>query len=151
MFLLLAVAMLVAGSRTAIEAQGETTGALAGQVTDPAREAVSGATIEITSGATGLRRTVRTDASGRFSFPELKPGPYKVEAKAQGFEDQSLGPVIISLGQTQALSLVLRIPAQRTEVEVQSTAPLLNTQNPNTTTTLEAEAMVDLPNPGSGC
>ena len=149
LFLMLVLATLAAGGRTSIQAQGETTGALAGQVTDPAGEAVSGATIEITSRTTGLRRTVRTDASGRFSFPELKPGPYRVEVKAEGFEDQSIGPVTVPLGQTPTVSLVLKIPTQKTEVEVRSTPPLLNTQNPNTTTTLEAEAMADLPNPGS--
>ena len=98
---------------------------------------------------TGLHRTVQTDESGRFSFPDLKPGSYLVEARAQGFEDQTIGPVSAPLGQTQTVTVVLKIATQKTAVEVQSVAPLINTENPNTATTLEATAIADLPNAGS--
>jgi hypothetical protein len=130
-------------------AQGETTGALAGQVTDASGAPVPGAAVTIASSTTGLHRTVETDENGRFSFPQLKPGPYTIEAKAAGFQDQTIGPVSAALGQTQTVNMVLKVVAMKTEVEVHSTAPLINTDNPNTTTTLEAEAIVNLPNPGS--
>ena len=146
---LLLLAVVFSGARGMARAQGETTGALAGQVTDSSRAPVAGAAVTVASSTTGLHRTVQTDESGHFSFPELKPGPYVVEAKALGFEDQTIGPVSVPLGQTQTVNLVLKIAAQKTEVEVQSTAPLINTENPNTTTTLEAAAIADLPNPGS--
>ncbi len=144
---LLLVVVFVAGSRA--WAQGETTAALAGQVTDPSGAAVARAAVTVASPATGLRRTVQTDENGHFSFPELKPSPYAVEAKAPGFEDQTIGPVSVPLGHTQTVSFVLKIAAKKTDVEVTSTAPLINTQNPNTATTLEAKAIADLPNPGS--
>ena len=95
------------------------------------------ATVEVTNVATHLRRTARTDEGGRFSIPEVKPGQYLVEAQATGFENQTIGPVSVSLGQTQTVGLVLKVAARKTVVEVQSTAPLINTANPNTTTTLE--------------
>ena len=145
----LLLAVVFSGVGGIVRAQSETTGALAGQVTDPSNAPVAGAAVTVASSTTGLHRTVQTDESGRFSFPELKPGPYVVEAKAWGFEDQTIGPVSVPLGQTQTVNLVLKIAAQKTEVEVQSTAALINTENPNTTTTLEAEAIADLPNPGS--
>ena len=135
--------------RAPVWAQGESTGALAGQVTDPSGAAVPRATVEVTNVATHLRRTARTDEGGRFSIPEVKPGQYLVEAQATGFENQTIGPVSVSLGQTQTVGLVLKVAARKTVVEVQSTAPLINTANPNTTTTLESEAIANLPNPGS--
>ena len=130
-------------------AQSETTGALSGQVTDQSGAPVPGADVTAASSTTGLHRTVQTDENGRFSFPDLKPGPYVVQAKASGFEDQAIGPVPVPLGQTQTVNLVLKVAAQKTAVEVQSTAPLINTENPNTATTLEAAAIADLPNAGS--
>ena len=59
-------------------AQGETTSAIAGQVTDASGDAVPGASLTITNLETGLKRAAATDASGRFDFPQLKPGPYSV-------------------------------------------------------------------------
>ena len=147
--LLLFLVVFCSGMRAPAWAQGETTGALAGQVTDPSGAAVPGATVGLASAATHLRRTARTDVGGRFSFPELKPGPYVVEAQAPGFDNQSIGPVSVPLGQTQTVTLVLKVAARKTVVDVQSTAPLINTANPNTTTTLESEAIANLPNPGS--
>ncbi len=151
--LLSAVALLLAsvlsGPQVRVWAQSETTGALAGQVSDPSGAALPGADVTVASSTTGLHRTVRTDESGRFSFPDLKPGPYLVEVKAQGFEDQTIGPVSVPLGQTQRVNVALKIATQNTAVEVQSVAPLINTENPNTATTLEATAIADLPNAGS--
>ena len=61
-----------------VMAQGETTSAIVGAVTDPAGAAIPGATVTLTSSENGLRRSVKTDDGGRFSFPQLKPGMYSV-------------------------------------------------------------------------
>ena len=59
-------------------AQGETTSAIVGEVRDATTAAISGATVTITSRETGLKRIARTDDTGRFNFPQLKPGAYAV-------------------------------------------------------------------------
>src|SRR5580700_6500831 len=68
--------------------QGETTSAIVGQVSDASGAAVPGATVKVTNKETGLRRSASTDDSGRFNFPQLKPGSYTVNVEAQGFEPQ---------------------------------------------------------------
>src|SRR5579871_5185738 len=68
--------------------QGETTSAIVGTVVDPAGAAISGAVVTVTNVENGLRRSVKTDDSGRFSFPQLKPGVYSVKAEADHFEAQ---------------------------------------------------------------
>ena len=50
-------------------AQGETTSAIVGSVTDPSGAALPGATVTVTNVENGLKRSVKTDDSGRFSFP----------------------------------------------------------------------------------
>ena len=50
-------------------AQGETTSAIVGQVRDTTNAVVPGATVTITNPETGLRRSAKTDDSGRFNFP----------------------------------------------------------------------------------
>jgi hypothetical protein len=128
--------------------QGETTSAIEGQATDATGAAVSGATVTITSLDTGSTRSVKTDESGRFNFPQLKPGAYKVAMAAQGFEAQTADKVLAGLGQKQAVNFTLKVAHSHETVEVSSEAPILNPSNANTSTTLDAPALEDLPNPG---
>src|ERR1700738_4294895 len=59
--------------------QGETTSAIIGQVSDASGGAVPGAAVTATNKETGLKRSAKTDDSGRFNFPQLKPGMYLVK------------------------------------------------------------------------
>src|SRR5438270_3217526 len=59
-------------------AQGETTSAIVGSVSDSTGAAIAGANVTITSRENGLKRCVKTDNAGRFNFPQLRPGPYSV-------------------------------------------------------------------------
>jgi len=128
--------------------QGETTSAIQGQATDSSGALVSGATITIISLDTGSKRTAKTDETGRFNFPQLKPGLYKLEINAPGFEPQAAGNVFSGLGQKQTVNFELRVAHSRQVVEVNSEAPILNPSNANTSTTLDAPKLEDLPNPG---
>jgi hypothetical protein len=130
-------------------AQGETTSAIAGQVNDPSGAAVVGAKVGITNVENGLKRNVQTDDAGRFTFPQLKPGTYSVQVMALGFATQRKDAITAGLGQTQTVTFTLKVEASRQDVTVTGEAPLINTENPNTTTTLNAKAIEDLPNPGS--
>ena len=85
-------------------AQGETTSAIVGQVTDATNAAVPGAKVTITSRETGLTRSVQTDAAGRFNFPQLKPGAYSVRVEAEGFETQQNDNVFSGLGEKQTVN-----------------------------------------------
>src|SRR6202142_1580530 len=128
--------------------QGETTSAIIGQVTDESGATVPGCRVTSTNLETGLKRSATTDDAGRFNFPQLKPGMYAVKAEAEGFESQQNSSVSASLGQTQTVDLTLKVTASKQTIEVRSEAPILNPENANTSTTLNARTLEDLPNPG---
>ena len=128
--------------------QGETTSAIVGQVSDASGGAVPHATVTVTNNETGLKRSATTDDSGRFNFPQLKPGAYSVKVEAEGFEPQQNDAVSSALGQKQTVDFTLKITRSSQTVEVSSEAPILNPENANTSTTLNAHALEDLPNPG---
>jgi hypothetical protein len=128
--------------------QGETTSAILGTVTDPTGAAISGATVTVTNVENGLRRSVKTDDAGRFSFPQLKPGLYSVKAGADHFEAQQNTSVPAGLGQKQTVDFQLNIASANATVQVQERTPLIDTENPNTSTSMIAQALEDLPNPG---
>ena len=129
-------------------AQGETTSAIVGQVRDTTNAVVPGATVTIANPETGLRRSAKTDDAGRFNFPQLKPGTYSVKAEAQGFEPRQNDNVVSGLGQKQTVDFTLKVARSNETVEVSSEAPLINPENANTSTTLNAPALENLPNPG---
>jgi hypothetical protein len=144
-FLVLTVACLLPVRALA---QGETTSAIVGEVRDATRAVVPGATVTITNHETGLKRGAKTDDAGRFSFPQLKPGAYSVRVEARGFDPRQNDNVISSLGQKQTVDFTLKVARSDEVVEVSSEAPLINPENANTSTTLNAPALEDLPNPG---
>jgi Carboxypeptidase regulatory-like domain len=129
-------------------AQGETTSAIVGQVYDATNAALAGATVTITNRETGATRTAKTDGAGRFNFPQLKPGTYSVRVEAPGFQPQENDNVFSGLGQKQALEIRLKVEQARETVEVSSEPPLINPEDANTSTNLNAPALEDLPNPG---
>ena len=129
-------------------AQGETTSAIVGEVRDASNALLTGATVTVTNHETGLKRSARTDDAGRFNFPQLKPGTYSVKVESQGFEPQQNNNVVSGLGQKQIVDFTLKVARSNEVVEVSSEAPLINPANANTSTTLNAPALEDLPNPG---
>jgi Carboxypeptidase regulatory-like domain len=143
----LAAVVLAALSPAAL-GQGETTSAILGQVTDGTGAAIAGAAVTITGQDTGAKRIAKTDDAGRFNFPQLKPGTYTVRIEAQGFEPQQADSVFAGLGQRQTRNFILPVARSSESVEVSSEAPMLNPANANTSTTLTAPALEDLPNPG---
>jgi hypothetical protein len=128
--------------------QGETTSAIIGQVSDASGGAVPGATVTVTNNETGLKRSASTDESGRFNFPQLKPGTYSVRVEAPGFDPRQNDAVSSGLGQKQTVDFVLKVAQSKQTVEVNSEILVLTPENANTSTTLNAPALEDLPNPG---
>ena len=99
-------------------AQGETTSAIVGQVTDATNAAIPGATVTITNRETGLQRSAKTDEEGRFNFPQLKPGAYSVKVEAEGFEAQQNDNVFSGLGQKQTVNFTLKVAQSNQTIEV---------------------------------
>ena len=145
-FLLVAMfSILFAGS---VFAQGETTSAIGGIVSDPTGASMPGVTVTVVNRDTGLKRTAKTDNEGRYNFPQLQPGNYSVKVEAEGFESQQYENVLAGLGQTQTVQFTLKLAQSKLTIEVTGEAPLINPENANTSTTLNAQALENLPNPG---
>src|SRR3984893_10999376 len=149
-FLLLS--LLVGGffiSPAKTEAQGETTSAIVGQVTDATNAAIPGATVRVKNHATGLERSAKTDEEGRFNFTQLQPGTYSVKVEADGFDAQENSNISSGLGQRQEANFKLNVAHSEQTVEVTTEAPLMNPANTNTTSTLGGAVLAEIPNPGA--
>src|ERR1700689_5248852 len=140
--------LLLSINPTRALAQGETTSEIVGQVADATNAPVPGATVTITNRETGSRRSAMTDNEGRFNFPQLKPGAYSVRVEEEGFEPRQNDNVFAGLGEKQTVNFTLQVAHSNQTVEDSGIAPLINPENPNTSTNLNGPALENLPNPG---
>lgn len=72
-------------------------GSISGTVQDVHDKPVPGARVRLLSGASGAAQTVKTDAQGRFDFPNVELGTYRLSVSLQGYLT-STQPVTIESG-----------------------------------------------------
>ncbi len=105
-------------------AQTGNAGAIRGTVTDPSGAVIPNATVHLTNGVSGYDKTITTDATGQFLFPNVPFNPYVVSVFASGFGELSRSIEIRSaVGVT--LKLVLHIAAASQTVTVEAQGDLL--------------------------
>ncbi len=83
---LLTTAAFVALMPARTLAQGSTTAAISGVVLDTAKGVIPGASVVVTSNATGTKYEATTNTSGAFSVPALSAGTYTVTVSLAGFK-----------------------------------------------------------------
>ena len=89
-------------------AQGVTTSAVAGRVTNEQGEPIEGAAVVATNTRTGAEYRVVTRADGRFLLQGLQPGgPYRVQASRVGLATQSRANLQLALSQTETVDFTL--------------------------------------------
>jgi len=116
-----------------------------GVATDSSGAVLPGATVTITSPATGFSKTVITGSQGEYEVRYLKPGAYDVKVTAPGFETQSRISVVLQLGQQDKLDFKLGAAGTQQVVEVQGTQPLLQSEDATLGAVIGPERTQNLP------
>jgi hypothetical protein len=83
------------------------TAALQGFVRDRATRGIVGALVAITNRATGVTRTVSTNADGVFRWTDLVPGTYLLLVQSDGFERLTRDDVRLDAGDVVTVELTL--------------------------------------------
>jgi Carboxypeptidase regulatory-like domain len=140
--------MLMFDTTGLLRAQSGTSSALAGTVEDSSGAVVSGAKVTAIEVDTQASRIGQSDAAGRYLFSQINPGNYQVSVDARGFAVQTSQTTAVGVGRTVTLNFALQVSSASENVEVKAQQGLLSLDNPNTTTTLDAQTIKSLPNPG---
>ncbi len=119
-------------------------GVIQGTITDSTGAVVSGASIDVTSKATGKTVTVTSGGAGNYVVNALKPGQYQVQVKAANFASVTQD-VTLQIGQTQPLNFSLNPGAVTENVVVTTAAPLVSTQSSDLGDVISGRQVVDLP------
>ncbi len=133
---LLAVVAATGVAAPRADAQGVTTGALRGTVTDSAGNPVPGVQIRATHRGTGYSAGATTRDNGTYFIQGLEVGTYEVQARRIGFSPATQDNVPVALSQTALADFRLtQAVAQLSGVRVTATATAAETFAPSNTGT----------------
>src|SRR5690349_17196979 len=109
--------------------QVNATGTFSGQVTDPGGAGVPNATVKVTGENTGVTVSRTTGPEGYYTISLLKPGVYSLEVSASGFSTNIAKGLTLNVQQVVTQDFKLQVGAIQQQVNVESTAPLLNSES----------------------
>src|SRR6266576_2474935 len=145
--MLATIALLLFPPRAAL-AQGVTSAAVAGRITDESGAPVPAAQLTLTNGSTGQRYAARSRDDGRYSFENVDVGgPYTLAVRALGFEPKTSTPFNLQLGQrlTQDLN-IKRAAVELAGVIVETSSnPLVSTARTGAQSLISDSALRRLP------
>jgi len=93
-------------------------GTLSGTIADPSGRAIPQAQVVIVNIATGVARTVTTNADGFYTAVNLLAGDYKVTISAKGFNTEAKTGITMNVGAQQTLDLTLQVGTVTHTVQV---------------------------------
>ena len=134
---------LVFGSAATARAQFETA-SVVGTVRDGSGAVVPGATVTLTSTATGITVTRASGPDGNYEFFTVRPGIYVVTAEKSGFSLALVDNVEVQVGTRMRVDLQMAVGQISEKVEVVAASPLLETDTSHRGEVITGEQMREL-------
>jgi hypothetical protein len=120
-------------------------GRIWGNISDQSGGVIVGATVSVLDVPRGVARTLTTDSAGGFSASSLVPSTYTVKIEFKGFKTIERQNVEVGVGQEVRLDLTLQPGDQAQTVTVTEAIPIIDTTNAVLSSTLQTEALSELP------
>jgi hypothetical protein len=121
------------------------TASIRGVVTDNSKSAIPGAKVTVTNVNRNTSQTAVTDGSGRYVITALPPGEYKLAIEASGFARYERSAFQLEVQQQATMDAELSVGTVATAVDVESSAPLLNTTSATLGQVVENKFILSLP------
>src|SRR5271170_2539170 len=120
-------------------------GSFSGTVADKTGSVVSGATVRITSQATGLTREVKTDDSGHYLIPLLPVAVYTIRVESQGFQTTEQKDVRLQVDEQREINFALNPASVSSTVEVNADEVAVETTNASLGQVITEQQVAQLP------
>lgn len=118
---------------------------LTGTIFDSTGGVLAGVKLTITNDATNVTVNATTNESGRYFIPSLRPGVYTVTALLGGFKKSVETGLNLQVNQAARLDISLAVGDTSEQVTVESSAPLLETENSSRGAVIDGRKIVELP------
>jgi hypothetical protein len=118
---------------------------LRGTVRDGAGSVVADAVVSVENNGTGVTHTATTNSSGDYVVVQLAPATYTVTVSAKGFEPSKFTSIVLNVAQEARVDAELKIGTVAQQVEVSSTAILLQTEDSVNGSVIDSQKLEELP------
>lgn len=141
--LLISVVALALGSSAFAQS---ITGDLVVTVSDPSGASVVGANLTLTQVDTGIQKQSVSNSNGIAVYGNLKPGEYKLQVSAPGFQPVQLNNISVVIGQRSALTATMQLGSVNTVVNVSAAGEtLLNSESAAVGQAITEKSIKELP------
>jgi hypothetical protein len=89
--------------------------------------------------------TLRTDSTGNYLLPALRPGTYTVAVEATGFKKALQKGIALTAGDRSDANITLQVGDVSQSVEVEASAPLLQTESTTIGSDINTRSVASLP------
>jgi hypothetical protein len=141
---LLHSSILLLACVTGLRAQQET-GSITGQLIDATGAAVPKAVVVTRNDSTAASFQTATDESGFYRAPNLGPGIYSITATAPGFRTLVREGIVVRVNDRLRIDLNMEVGVVSEKVTVETTTPLLQTEDAATGQVIDNQRIVELP------
>src|SRR5262249_44903005 len=98
-----------------------------GTVRDSTGAVLIQTSVTLVNASTGISMTTTADASGNYTFLNVKADTYKITAERSGFRLFSSSQVVVNVGARQRVDIVMEVGGVTDTVEVVDAAQILET------------------------
>ncbi len=124
---------------------GQANGSLSGTVADKTGSVIPGASVKITSQATGLVREAKTDDSGHYLVPLLPVSTYTIHVEASGFQITEQKDIRLQVDEQSEVDFALNPASVSQSVEVNANEVAVETTNPSLGQVITEQQVAQLP------
>ena len=125
-------------------AQSETA-TVSGQVVDPSGLNITGAQVKLVDIDRDTNTIAKTNDSGFYSFPAVKPGRYRMEVSAMGFKIVNVTGVMVNVQDHLEQNVKLAVGSIAESVTVEGATPLVDTESATVSTVVDRNFAENLP------
>jgi Carboxypeptidase regulatory-like domain/TonB dependent receptor len=123
----------------------QVTAAITGTVTDPSGAPIANAMVTAKDTARGTAWMTTTNSDGVYNLPRVPTGNYEVRVESKGFQTAFRPAFTLELNQTARVDFQMKLGQVTETVEVNSEAPLLQTDSTQLNTVINSTTNVALP------
>lgn len=120
-------------------------GSISGAVLDATGAVVPGAAVTLTNLGTSEKRSMESDAAGSYTFVNLVPGRYRLDAEKSGFKRVTREPIVVEVQSGLRIDIKMEVGAMTQTVEVTAQTPLLQPQTSSLGQVVESRKVQEMP------
>ena len=121
------------------------TATVAGKVSDQNGAAIPDAVVALANVATNVTFPARSNETGQFVFPLVKPGKYRLTAEKQGFQKYATEAFDLDVDQTQRVDVTLKVGEISESVTVFDKPALVESETSSLGQVISTREIEDLP------